>query len=212
MEIPLRASIPTVAVYRADPINWARVIQRDLSSPIFAMVNFLCGVPCCDSHGSAHWHKGVGSESAVEQVLQQVMAASSTRPEERYANCSSSIYPMQHSHEILRAETTDDDSGEHTISKKIADTILYKSQFAFMEMESDWTDETTSAISDGGATNTLSSSFEKRNDCKPRKININLAERGIAMVRTHEAMKTFYLRTQTGEFSGITMKTFIIQV
>jgi hypothetical protein len=77
-------------------------------------------------------------------MSQQVMAASSTRPEECYANYSSpTIYPMQHRHEILRAGTTDDDSEEHTISKKIADTILYKSEFAFMGMESGPTDETT---------------------------------------------------------------------
>ncbi len=29
------------------------------------------------------------------------------------------------------------------------------------------------------------------------------------MVTTHEAMKTFYFRTRTGEFRGITTKTFI---
>jgi hypothetical protein len=172
------------------------------------MGNFLCGVPCRGSHGSAH--NGVGSETAAEQMSQQVMAASSTRPEECYANYSSpTIYPMQHRHEILRAGTTDDDSEEHTISKKIADTILYKSEFAFMGMESGPTDETTYVICDGGATSTLSSSFENCTDCKPRKVNINLAEGGVAMVTTHEAMKTFYFRTRTGEFRGITTKTFI---
>ena len=133
--MPLRAGISTVAVYRADPISRGREIKRYLPSPIFVMGNFLCGVPCRGSHGSAH--NGVGSETAAEQMSQQVMAASSTRPEECYANYSSpTIYPMQHRHEILRAGTTDDDSVEHTISKKIADTILYKSEFAFMGMES----------------------------------------------------------------------------
>jgi hypothetical protein len=137
------------------------------------------------------------------------MAASSTRPEECYANYSSpTIYPMQHRHEILCAGTTADGSEEHYISKKIADTILYKSEFAFMGMESDPTNETTFVICDGGATTTLTSSFENCADCKPRKVNINLAEGGVAMVTTHEAMKTFYLRTRTGEFRGITTKTF----
>ncbi len=97
------------------------------------MGNFLCGVPHSDSHGSAH--NGVGGETAAEQMSQQVMAASSTRPEECYANYSSTIYPMQHRHEILSAGTTANDSEEHTISKKIADTILYKSEFAFMGMD-----------------------------------------------------------------------------
>ncbi len=64
-----------------------------------------------------------------------------------------------------------------------------------MGMESGPTDETTYVICDGGATSTLSSSFENCIDGKPRKVNINLAEGGVAMVTTHEAMKTFYFRT-----------------
>jgi hypothetical protein len=111
----LRAGISTITVYRADPINRGREIKRYLPSPMFVMGNFLCGVPCRGSHGSAH--NGVGSETAVEQMSQQVMAASSTRPEECYANFSSpTIYPMRHRHEILRARTKADDSEEHVMS------------------------------------------------------------------------------------------------
>ncbi len=58
--MPLRAGISTVAVYRADPINWGREIKRYLPLPIFVMGNFLCGVPCRGSHGSAH--NRVGSD------------------------------------------------------------------------------------------------------------------------------------------------------
>ncbi len=170
--------------------------------------NFLCGVPCRDPHGSAH--KGAGSETAVEQVSQQVMAVSSTRPEECYADYSSPIiYPAQRRHEILRAGTTAGYSEEHIISKKIADATLYKFEFAFMGMESDPTEENTLIICNGGATTTLTSSFENCTDCKPRKININLAEGGVAMVTTHEVMKTYYLRTRTGEFCGLTTKAFV---
>jgi hypothetical protein len=157
--MPLRAGISTVAVYQADPICQGCKIKRYLPSTIFVMGNFLCGVPCRGSHGSAH--NGVWSETASEQMSQQIMAASSTRPEECYANYSSpTIYPMQHRHEILRAGTTIDDSEEHTISKKIADTIRYKGEIVFMGMESIQTDETTYVICNGGATSTLSSSFE----------------------------------------------------
>jgi hypothetical protein len=48
------------------------------------MGDSLCGVPCRNSHGSAHIGVGtlLGSETAVEQMSRQVMAASSTRPEE----------------------------------------------------------------------------------------------------------------------------------
>ena len=168
----------------------------------------MCGVPCRDSHGSAHI--GVGSETAEDQVSQQVMAASSPRPEECPANCASpTIYPAQHRHEILCAGTTADGSEEHYISKKIADTILYKSEFAFMGMESDPTNETTFVICDVGVTTTLTSSFENCADCKPRKVNINLAEGGVAMVTTHECMKTYYFRTRTGEFRSVTTRAFV---
>jgi hypothetical protein len=70
------------------------------------------------------------------------------------------------------------------------------------------TDETTHVICNGGARSTFLSSFENCTDCKPRKVNINLAEGGVVMVTTHEAMKTFYIRTQTEEFRGITTKRF----
>ncbi len=68
--MPLRAGISTVAVYRADPINWGREIKRYLPLPIFVMGSFLCGVPCRGSHGSAL--NGVGSETAAVQMSQHV--------------------------------------------------------------------------------------------------------------------------------------------
>ncbi len=70
--------------------------------------------------------------------------------------------------------------------RKMAVAILYKSEFALMGMESDPTEEKTFIICDGGATPALTSSFENCTDCKPRKVNINLAEGGVAMVTTHE--------------------------
>jgi hypothetical protein len=71
------------------------------------------------------------------------------------------------------------------------DVILYKSEFAFMGMESDPTEEDIFIICDGRATTTmLTSSFENCTDCKPRKVNINLAEEGVAIVTTHEVIKT----------------------
>ncbi len=75
-------------------------------------------------------------------------------------------HSLKHSHEILRARTTAYDSEEHTILKKIADPIQYKSELllVFMGMKSDPTDETTYVICDGGATSTLSSSFENCTD------------------------------------------------
>ena len=116
---------------------------------------------------------------------------------------------MQHRNDILRAGTTADDNEEVIISKKLADAIRYKCEFAFMGMESDPTNETPYVICDGGATSTLSSSFENCIDCRPKQVKINLAEGGVAMVTTHEAMKTYYFRTRTGEIRGVTTKTYI---
>jgi hypothetical protein len=84
--------------------------------PWFVMGNFLCGEqeaqPSRGSHCCAH--SGVGSETSEEQMSSQVMAASSTRPEECYADYPSpSNYPMQDLHEILCAGSTVDDSEEH---------------------------------------------------------------------------------------------------
>ena len=96
------------------------------------MADSLCGVPCRDSHCSAH--NGVGGGTAVEQVSQQVLAASSTRPEECCSNyLSPKIYPMQHRNDILRAGTTADDNGEVIITKNLADAIRYKCESLFGE-------------------------------------------------------------------------------
>ena len=54
---------------------------------------------------------------------------------------------MQHRNDILRAGTRADDNEEVIITKKLADAIRYKCEFAFMGMESDLTNETpTSSV------------------------------------------------------------------
>jgi hypothetical protein len=86
-----------------------------------------------------------------------------SRPRHRRRRCR---HYLQHRHEILRARTMADYSEEHTILKKIADPIQYKSELllGFMGMKQDPTDETTYVICDGGVTSTLSSSFENCTD------------------------------------------------
>jgi hypothetical protein len=120
---------------------------------------------------------------------------------------------MQHCHEVLRAGTTADDNEGVTIRKKLKDAIRYKCEFAMTLYLWEWNrtrqNETLYVICDGGATSTLSSSFENCIYCRPKHVNINLAEGGVAMVTTHEAMKTYYFRTRTGEICGVTTKTYI---
>ena len=55
----------------------------------------------------------------------------------------------------------------------------------------------------------LTSSFENCADCKPRITKIKSAEGGMVMETTHMCMKTFDVRTRTGENRPITTKDFI---
>jgi hypothetical protein len=60
---------PPMLTPRADPKSLGREF-RYLAWPMFVMGNFLCGVPCRDSHGSAH--NGTGSATAAEHMSQHI--------------------------------------------------------------------------------------------------------------------------------------------
>ena len=194
---------------RADPIYGAARLNGYFLRPSFVMGNFLCGEQSRGSHCCAH--SGVGSETSEDQMSSQVMAASSTSPEECYADYPSpNNYPTQDLHEILCAGSTDDDSVEYTISAKLARAVMAQGEFAFVGNESVPNNETSYVIVDGGATTTLTSSFENCTDIKPKKVNINLAEGGVAMVTTHVCLKTNYFRSRTGEFRAVTTQAFVV--
>ncbi len=59
-------------------------------------------------------------------------------------------------------------------------------------------------IVDGGCTTSLTSSFENCADCKPRITSVRTAEGGMTMQTTHVCMKTYYVRSRTGEIRPIT--------
>jgi hypothetical protein len=139
------------------------------------------------------------------------MAASSTRPEECYADYPSpNNYPMQDLHEILCAGSTVDDSEEHIISEKLARAVMAQEEFALVGNESVPNNEAPFVIVDGGATTTLTSSFENCTGIKPKNVNINLAEGGIAMVTTHVCLKKNYFRSRTGEIRAVTTQAFVV--
>ncbi len=78
-------------------------------------------------------------------------------------------YPMQDLHEILCAGSTVDDSEEHIISEKLARAVMAQGEFALVGNESVPNNETPYVIVDGGATTTLTSSFENWTDIKLKR-------------------------------------------
>ena len=84
-------------------------------------------------------------------------------------------------------------------------------EFAAVGSETDrnYEPESKLIICDGGCTTTLTSSFENCADCQPRIAKIKTAEGGMVMETTHMCMKTYYVRTWTGEIRLITTKACI---
>ena len=81
---------------------------------------------------------------------------------------------------------------------------MAQGEFAFVGNELVPTNETPYVIVDEGATTTLTSSFKNCTDIKPKKVDIHLAEGGVAMVTTHVCLKTNYFRSRTGECRAVT--------
>jgi hypothetical protein len=139
-----------------------------------------------DQHCSTH--NKPGSKAAVEKLSQQVMIASSTIPLEscdEYSTPSNSQDP-QKAQEIPCEEIVNDEDEDIVISEKAALAINWEVEFAFVgEKSFISTGEITPVICDGGATSTLSPSFENCTDCQPKTVEIKTAEGGIVMTTTH---------------------------
>jgi hypothetical protein len=97
------------------------------------------------------------------------------------------------------------------ISEKLSRAIRGECDFALVGSVTDSNDEPESKviIVDGGCTTSLTSSFENCADCKPRITRVKTAEGGVSMETTHVCVKTFYVRSLTGEIRSITIKSFI---
>jgi hypothetical protein len=155
-----------------------------------------CGMQCRVQHCSTHYKPG--SEAAVEQLSQQVMIASSTIPLEL---CDENSTPSesqdpQNVQEILCEETVNDEDEDIAISEKSARAINWEGEFAFVGEELISTGVFTPVICDGGATATLSTSFENCTDCQPKTVEIKTAEGGAVMTTTHVCMKTYYVKSR----------------
>ncbi len=172
-----------------------------------------CGMQSHDQHCSTQ--DKPGSETAVGQLLQQIMIASSTIPLEscdEYSMPSDSQDP-QKAQEILCEQTVNDEDEEIVISEKAALAINWEGEFAFVgEGSFISTGEITQVICDGGATSTLSPSFDNCTDCQPKTVEIKTAasEGGIVLTTTHVCMKTYYVKSRTGEIRPLTTKAFIV--
>ena len=96
------------------------------------------------------------------------------------------------------------------ISEKEASAIKGEAEFAFLGEEFTSTEEIKPLICDGGATSTLSSPFENCTDCQPKTVEIKTTEGGAVMTITHVCMKTYYVKSRTGEIRPSTTKAFIV--
>jgi hypothetical protein len=153
-----------------------------------------------------------GSKAAVEQLSQQVMIASSTIPLELCDEYSTPYdsQDLQKAQEILCKETVNNEDEDIVISEKAARAIKGEAEFSFLGEEFSSPEEIKPVICDGGATSMLSSSFENCTDCQPKTVEIKTAEGGVVMTTTHECMKTYYVKSRTGEIRPLTTKAFIV--
>jgi hypothetical protein len=118
------------------------------------------------------------------------MVASSTIPLELCDENStpSDSQELQNVHEILCEETVNDEDEDIVISEKLARAIKWEGEFAFVGEELISSGEFTAVICDGGATTTLSASFDNCTDCQPKTVEIKTAEGGVIMTTTHTYM------------------------
>ena len=140
------------------------------------------------------------------------MIASSTIPLELCDEYSTPFdsQDLQKVQEILCKETVNNEDEDIVISEKAARAIKGKAEFAYLREEFTSTEEIKPVICDGGATSTLSSSFENCTDCQPKTVEIKTAEGGAVMTTTHVCMKTYYVKSRTGEIRPLTTKAFIV--
>jgi hypothetical protein len=99
---------------------------------------------------------------------------------------------------ILCKETVNDEDKDIVISEK-ARSIKGEAEFAFLGEEFTSTEEIKPVICDGGATSTLSSSFENCTDCQSKTAEIKTAEGGVVMTTTNVCVTTTHVRTRADE-------------
>jgi hypothetical protein len=132
------------------------------------MGSILCGLQSRDQH--CNIRNETGSETAVEQLSQQVMIASPTIAMELCDGYSTPYdsQDRQKVQEILCDYIVDDENKDIVISEIATRAITGKAEFAFLGEEFTSTEEIKLVTCDGGATSTLSSSFENGKDCQQR--------------------------------------------
>ncbi len=122
---------------------------------------------------------------------------------------------LQKVQEILCKDSVNDEDEDIVTSGKTARAIEGEAEFSFLGEEFTSTEEIKPVICDGGATFTLSSSFENCTDCQPKTVEIKTveiktAEGGVVMTTTHVCLKTYYVKSRPGEIRPITTKAFIV--
>ncbi len=83
------------------------------------------------------------------------------------------------------------------ISEKAAIAIKGEAEFAFLGEEFASMEEIKPVDCDGGATSTLSFSFENCTDCQPKTVEIKTTEGGVVRTTTHVCLKAYYVKSRT---------------
>jgi len=158
-------------------------------------------------------HVGTGSETTVEQESQQVRASGIDSQKCGVDHDTPFDYPIQVELDEIpgRIPLDLDGMADIIISEQLSRAIRGECEYALVGSETDSNNEPESKliIVDGGCTTSLTSSFENCADCKPRITSVRTAEGGMTMQTTHVCMKTYYVRSRTGEIRPITTKAFI---
>jgi hypothetical protein len=157
-------------------------------------------------------HFRTGGETAVEQESQQVRASGIDSQICCVDHDTPFVYRIREEVSEIPGRISIDLDGmdDSIISEKLSRAIRGECEFALVGLETDSNNEPESKLIlvDGGCTVSLTSSFENCADCKPRII-VKTAEGGMTMQTTHVCMKTYYVRSLTGEIRPITTKAFI---
>ena len=177
------------------------------------MASSLCGVRMHNISRRAH--TGSWKSAHENQEPKQVTVASSTTPPEVLDRLYSVPYHRKQMLDIQEVEAIcNGKSGTEiiTIPEHIAATIFGEQECAFVGRESDSDSTEPEALCcDGGATSSLSSSFNNCAEISERVVPIQTAQGGTVMLTTHVCLKTYFVRDRTGELRTLTTKKYIVK-
>ena len=150
----------------------------------------------------------VGRETPTDLESYQVTEASSDALHEIYDGLSS-LPTMTISDMIMPSTRKDIETNEIIyIPERSAQYIFEGKQFAFAAISSVHGDD--ALVVDGGATSTLTKSFDNCTQIRPKVVAIQTASGSTAIYTSHVCSKTYFAIDRTGELRPISVKAYIV--